>query len=491
MNVNDMVAALAAKTVDADGQGRALQRDRGSRRHRHLDRATSSSVDKMPVFMAATPDFVDKNPDAVVQLSEGLARRRRATSRSNPKKVADVIYTFFTSKGYKMSSDTFSKALAASRSIRASRPISTLHAAAGRDAAQGKEDRRHPGLEEGAASATSWRRRAPARSVRDGPLEIRQRPAASAPAFAHAYRDLHVRRRPNMSPDKTRCASKRRDPIDLEFQAARATTSSPASAAWARACRSRSPRTAAASSGSRMKARRRISPPSTCPTRASRRSWCRPTCRSNFMRSNSLEVVGDIMAVAYQCQKVGQKPAGFELFDISVPEKPKSIAFFDASGPHSRGVHQLWFCDGEYVHMASGAPISSRPIRRTTSATRFSTCAIRRSRSRSAAGGCPARARATTSPPPARHSRRSTWASAPTTPMSIRRRPDRCYLGYIDGGMFIIDITDKSKPQADLPLGQFAALHGFTHTVLPLFDRDLLRGHRRVDVEDDAPTGRS
>ena len=75
----------------------------------------------------------------------------------------------------------------------------------------------------------------------------------------------------------------------------------------------------------------------------------------SYMRSNSLEVVGDVMAVAYQCQQPGQKPAGFELFDISMPEKPKSIAFVDRSGEKSRGVHQLWFCDGEYVHMASGA----------------------------------------------------------------------------------------------------------------------------------------
>src|SRR4029077_7760509 len=48
-----------------------------------------------------------------------------------------------------------------------------------------------------------------------------------------------------------------------------------------------------------------------------------------YMRSNSLEISGNTMAVAYQCQKVGQKPAGFELFDISVPEKPKSISFTD------------------------------------------------------------------------------------------------------------------------------------------------------------------
>ena len=75
-----------------------------------------------------------------------------------------------------------------------------------------------------------------------------------------------------------------------------------------------------------------------------------------YMRSNSLELSGDIMAVAYQTQKVNQQPAGLELFDVSVPEKPRSISFLDCSGANSRGVHQLWFCDGEYVHMASGSP---------------------------------------------------------------------------------------------------------------------------------------
>ena len=73
------------------------------------------------------------------------------------------------------------------------------------------------------------------------------------------------------------------------------------------------------------------------------------------MRSNSLETCGNMMAVAYQTSKKDLQPAGFELFDISKPENPKSIGFFDCSGPHSRGVHQLWFCDGEYVHCASGS----------------------------------------------------------------------------------------------------------------------------------------
>ena len=94
-------------------------------------------------------------------------------------------------------------------------------------------------------------------------------------------------------------------------------------------------------------------------------------------------------------------------------------AFFDCSGPHSRGVHQLWFCDGEYVHCASGSrDFTPTQPAATTSSTAASTCAIRRSRSKSAAGGCRARGRATTSC--RRRAIRSTRAIAPTTPTSIR-----------------------------------------------------------------------
>src|SRR5437764_7795951 len=57
------------------------------------------------------------------------------------------------------------------------------------------------------------------------------------------------------------------------------------------------------------------------------------------VRSNSLDVVGDVMAVAYQTQSVGLTPAGFDLFDISVPEQPMFLSHFEPSGPHSRGVH--------------------------------------------------------------------------------------------------------------------------------------------------------
>jgi len=70
-----------------------------------------SKVDKMPVFMAATPDFVDKNPDTVVAYLKCWQEAAR-DFKDHPGKVADVIYAFFTSKGYAMSRETFAKALA-------------------------------------------------------------------------------------------------------------------------------------------------------------------------------------------------------------------------------------------------------------------------------------------------------------------------------------------------------------------------------------------
>ena len=109
MDVNNMVAALAAKTVDAmvnvepynviavaDGIGSDL-----------LD---FSSFDPMPVFMAATPDLVEKRPDTVVAYLKAWLDAAH-DFKDNPKKVADVIYAFYADKGYKMSQESFAIAL--------------------------------------------------------------------------------------------------------------------------------------------------------------------------------------------------------------------------------------------------------------------------------------------------------------------------------------------------------------------------------------------
>jgi ABC-type nitrate/sulfonate/bicarbonate transport system substrate-binding protein len=69
------------------------------------------SFDKLPVFMAATPEYVEKNSDAIVNYLKAWLEVSK-DFKENPKKVADVIYSFYASKGYKMSKDTFAKALA-------------------------------------------------------------------------------------------------------------------------------------------------------------------------------------------------------------------------------------------------------------------------------------------------------------------------------------------------------------------------------------------
>lgn len=110
MNVNDMVAAMAAKTVDAminvEPYNSIAEADGiASTIMNYWD------VDRMPVFMAATPEFVDRNPDAVVAYLRAWLAVADDFKR-NMKKVSDTIYAFYTSKGYKMAPETFAKAVA-------------------------------------------------------------------------------------------------------------------------------------------------------------------------------------------------------------------------------------------------------------------------------------------------------------------------------------------------------------------------------------------
>ena len=52
-------------------------------------------------------------------------------------------------------------------------------------------------------------------------------------------------------------------------------------------------------------------------------------------------------------------------------------------------------------------------------------------------------------------------------------RPDRAYVGYIDGGAFVLDISNPSKIQVVSRWNPSPPFNGFTHTVLPLFERKL------------------
>ena len=109
MDVNNMVSAMAAKTVDAmvnvepynaiaeaEGLANTL--------------VDFYSFDKLPVFMAATPEFVDKSPNTIVTYLKAWLDVAK-DFKSNPKKVTDVIGGYYKDKGYTMSQDTLAKAL--------------------------------------------------------------------------------------------------------------------------------------------------------------------------------------------------------------------------------------------------------------------------------------------------------------------------------------------------------------------------------------------
>jgi hypothetical protein len=200
---------------------------------------------------------------------------------------------------------------------------------------------------------------------------------------------------------------------------------------------------------------------------------CQTELPHRNVRSNSLEVCGDLMVVAYQTSTHGLQPAGVEMFDIANPEAPRAIGFFDCSGPCSRGVHQVWFIDGKTVYFAGGAPdftprnlLDDQPFRAIDVSDPTKPREISR-------WWFPGVAEGDTAPPPPRHPKFDSGWRAHNTNV-YPERPDRAYLGYLDGGAIILDIADLGAPKMIGHWNPHPPFPGFTHTAMPLFDRNLL-----------------
>jgi hypothetical protein len=191
------------------------------------------------------------------------------------------------------------------------------------------------------------------------------------------------------------------------------------------------------------------------------------------VRSNSLDVVGDVMCVAYQTRDLGAKPAGFELFDISKPEEPKSISFFDCSGPHSRGVHMVWFVDGQTVHISSGAEDFEPHDPRDDQIYRIINVSNLSNPTEVGRWWAPG----------TKKGDKETWRTEPggkelgRTGYRVHntcvwpQRPDRAYLGYIDYGAVVLDISDRANPKM---VSRWTHPPAFHHSLMPLFSRDLM-----------------
>lgn len=218
-----------------------------------------------------------------------------------------------------------------------------------------------------------------------------------------------------------------------------------------------------------------------------------PSPTPGTTRCNSLGLSGNVLAVANQTLQKGQQRAGMWALDVSDfarIEKAKTLqdlalSFFDTAGIGSRGIHCLWFVDGEFAHLTTGMPdfdpanpnddqiyvvVDLRDPRRPREVGRWWYPGTRKGDA--CLPGCL----------PPRHQK----FDAGYRPHQIEvwpERPDRAYVGYIDGGAFILDISGLADVKAGRARSFTPTVVGqatfsppytaWTHTFQPIFSRGL------------------
>ncbi len=191
------------------------------------------------------------------------------------------------------------------------------------------------------------------------------------------------------------------------------------------------------------------------------------------MRSNSLDVAGNTLVVARQTKEVNMQPAGIDIFDITVPEKPVLVSHFDCSGPYSRGVHAVWFVDGKTVHMASGAHDFQPHNPKDDQIYRIIDVSDPSHPSEKGRWWYPGTRVGDTQPQPQRLPAQFDTGFRAHNTNVFPDKPDRAYVGYIDGGAIVLDISNPADIQMVSHWNHSPPFNGFTHTVLPLFSRGL------------------
>lgn len=191
------------------------------------------------------------------------------------------------------------------------------------------------------------------------------------------------------------------------------------------------------------------------------------------LRSNSLSIVDDTMLVAYQSLQPGQPGTGMGVYNISNPEEPRQIGFMDLGGEYSRGCHCLWWVDGDYAHLSTGA--ADFQPRNQKDDQFYMIVDVKDPTNPQEVGRWwfPGTREGDADPMPARHPQFDAGHRLHNGNV-YPERPDRAYCAYMDSGVVILDIEDKSNPKMVSHINYAPPFPGFTHTVLPLFNRDLM-----------------
>jgi hypothetical protein len=193
---------------------------------------------------------------------------------------------------------------------------------------------------------------------------------------------------------------------------------------------------------------------------------------ADHVRCNSLGLTGNVLVVAHQTEKAGQSGAGLDTYDIADPHMPKKLAHFDTSGPHSRGVHFVWFTDGRYAYLSTGARDFTPHNKDDDQFLMIVDVSDPQHPHETGRWWLPGtRAGDSASPPP-----RVAPFDAGVRMHSLvvpTEKPDRAYVGWIDGGWMILDVADKAHPKLVTHHSWQSIGNGFAHTMLPIVSRGL------------------
>ena len=195
---------------------------------------------------------------------------------------------------------------------------------------------------------------------------------------------------------------------------------------------------------------------------------------SKVVRCNSLGVVGNTLIIAQNTDEPGQPNGGARIYDVSDPAKPSEIAFFDTSGGPSRGAHSVWFTDGQYAYLSTGAP-DFEPAVPPRGDDQFLMIVDVRDRLHPREVGrwwMPGQRKGEPGAPLPRTKTRDgvRLHSVYWSP----QRPNRLYAGWIDGGMVILDISDKTKPALIGQRSWYPTTDGYiAHSVAAILSRNL------------------
>lgn len=192
------------------------------------------------------------------------------------------------------------------------------------------------------------------------------------------------------------------------------------------------------------------------------------------VRGNSLALRGDLLLLATQVSRPGLQPAGLHVYDVGNPVEPRKISYFDTAGPHSQGVHLVTFMDGRYAHISTGAPDFQPTHPKDHQFYMIVDLADPTKPQEVGRWWLPGQRVGDAAEPPVHHPEPMDTGFRLHHALCYPERPDRVYLGYIDAGLIILDIADKSRPEMLSRLDYHPPLPGFTHTAVPLFERDLL-----------------